>query len=110
MADPFTPAQRSAFMSRVGSKHTRPELVVRRLLHSQGYRFRLHEKSLPGQPDIVFTKRKTAVFVHGCFWHMHTGCKGSRVPKTRAAYWRTKLEGNRERDRLHEKKLRGMGW
>lgn len=91
MADNRTPASRSALMARIGGKNTTPELVVRRLLHGMGYRFRLHRKELPGTPDIVFPGRRKAIFVHGCFWHAH-GCSIGRPPKSRLDYWLPKLD------------------
>lgn len=109
MADNRSPESRSALMSRIGSKNTAPEIVVRRLLHSMGYRFRLHRKDLPGTPDIVLPARRTAIFVHGCFWHAH-GCKIGRPPKTRPEFWGPKLERNRQRDREKVAALRAAGW
>lgn len=96
-------------MSRIGSKNTAPEIVVRRLLHAMGYRFRLHRKDLPGTPDIVLPARRTAIFIHGCFWHAH-GCKIGRPPKTRPEFWGPKLARNRQRDRESEVALRAAGW
>ena len=89
-----------------------PEMVVRKLLHSLGYRFRLHVKTLPGKPDIVFTRRKKAIFVHGCFWHQHEdkNCKISRLPKSRQEYWIPKLQRNTERDKKHILLLENEGW
>lgn len=109
MADNRSPESRSALMSRIGSKNTAPETIVRRLLHAMGYRFRLHRKELPGTPDIVLPARRTAIFVHGCFWHAH-GCKIGRPPKTRLEFWGPKLERNRQRDRESEAALRAAGW
>lgn len=97
-------------MSRIRSKNTAPELHVRRLLHRLGYRYRLHQKGLPGSPDIVFKGRRKAIFVHGCFWHQHLGCKVSHIPKSNSQYWREKLERNRERDSLNLHSLVDMGW
>ena len=97
-------------MSRVGSKNSKPELVVRRMAHGLGYRFRLHYRNLPGTPDLVFPKLKKAMFVHGCFWHRHSGCARTTTPKTRAAYWADKFERNIERDATKERQLRGLGW
>lgn len=101
---------RSAVMRRVKSKNTKPELIVRRLLHSMDYRYRLHVKSLPGCPDIVFTRRKKVIFVHGCLWHGHEGCPNNRRPNSRQEYWIPKLDGNITRDIEHNMKLRNMGW
>ncbi|HBI46414.1 MAG TPA: very short patch repair endonuclease, partial [Planctomycetales bacterium] len=96
--DSLSPEERSERMSRVRNKDTKPELVVRRLVHSLGYRYRLHSGRLPGRPDIVFAGRKKVVFVHGCFWHRHRGCALCRMPKSRLDFWAPKLEGNRRRD------------
>ena len=96
-------------MQAVKRENTGPELVVRRLLHGMGYRYRLHRKDLPGSPDIAFVSRRKAVFVHGCFWHGH-GCPKGRLPKSRLDYWRPKLDKNRERDRIKAKQLESLGW
>ncbi len=109
MADNRTPESRSALMSRIGGKNTAPELTVRRLLHSLGYRFRLHRRELPGTPDIVFPSRRKAIFVNGCFWHAH-GCRIGRPPKSRPEFWRPKLDRNRARDKRNKSELRAMGW
>ena len=108
--DILTPEQRSALMSRIRGVDTKPELVVRRALHAQGYRYRLHGRKLPGRPDLVFRKRRVVVFVHGCFWHRHEGCPKSRLPKSRADYWRAKFESNVERDQRNERVLADDGW
>jgi DNA mismatch endonuclease (patch repair protein) len=97
-------------MSRIGSSNTAPERVVRSVLHSLGYRFRLHKKSLPGKPDIVLAKHKTVIFVHGCFWHRHQGCKFCYTPKTRVEFWNHKFEGNTARDQKQRQLLEQMGW
>src|SRR5664279_1164504 len=104
MVDTLTKAERSARMARIRGKDTGTELVVRSLIHSLGYRYRLHAKSLPGRPDLVFRKRRKVVFVHGCFWHRHDdpGCKLARLPKSRLEFWVPKLEGNRDRDRTNQ--------
>lgn len=109
MADNRSPESRSALMSRIGSKNTAPEVAVRRLLHRLGYRFRLHRRDLPGTPDIVLPKHRTAILVHGCFWHGH-GCKIGRPPKTRPEFWMPKLERNRERDASQQRALEALGW
>lgn len=96
-------------MAAVRSKDTGPELLVRRLLHGLGYRYRLHGLGLPGKPDLVFASRKKVIFVHGCFWHVH-GCPGSHIPKSRPEYWVPKLARNQERDREHLLALRAMAW
>jgi len=108
--DTLTSAERSARMSLVRSKNTKPELVVRRLVYALGYRYRLHVRSLPGAPDLVFGSRRKAIFVHGCFWHQHACPSGDRMPKSRVDFWRTKLEGNAMRDRRTVAKLRRLGW
>jgi DNA mismatch endonuclease (patch repair protein) len=107
--DTRSPEQRSRIMQAVGTAHTGPERLVRRLLHANGYRFRLHRKTLPGKPDIVFPSRKKAIFVHGCFWHGHNCAKG-RPPKSRLDYWGPKLEANRARDERNDELLRALGW
>ncbi|WP_434617399.1 very short patch repair endonuclease [Azospirillum sp. B2RO_4] len=101
---------RSALMARIGSKNTKPEMVVRRLLHALGYRFRLHAKELPGRPDIVFRSKKKAIFVHGCFWHRHSGCSKSTTPKTRTEFWSSKFDANINRDLRNQKDLEKIGW
>ena len=102
--------QRSRNMSAIKSKNTKPEIKVRKFLHSMGYRFRLHRKDLPGKPDLVLPKYRTAIFVNGCFWHQHKECKYSRLPKTNIDFWKRKLEGNSQRDKLNQSKLKDMGW
>lgn len=101
---------RSRIMRAVGQKHTAPEMAVRRILHGLGYRFRVQRRDLPGSPDIVLPKYKTAIFVHGCFWHRHPGCKKATTPKTRVPFWTEKFERNVLRDRQKEAALREMGW
>jgi len=109
MADNHSPESRSALMSRIRPKNTAPEMIVRRMLHALGYRFRLHRKDLPGTPDIVFPGRRKAIMVHGCFWHAH-GCKIGRPPKSRADFWQSKLERNRQHDAENVTKLQASGW
>ena len=109
MADIVDKATRSRMMSAIKGKNTKPELLVRKALHANGFRFRLHDKKLPGKPDIVLPKYKTVIFVHGCFWHGHE-CKNFRWPKTRKSWWRKKIEGNRSRDRRQNKQLTKSGW
>lgn len=110
--DTLTPEQRSERMSRIRSVGSKPELLVRRLLHGLGYRFRLHRRDLPGSPDLVFPSRKKVIFVHGCFWHRHgdPSCRLARLPKSRADFWLPKLERNRARDEKHEAALQKLGW
>jgi DNA mismatch endonuclease, patch repair protein len=97
-------------MSRIRCKDTSPEKVVRSVLHRLGFRFRLHSKSLPGRPDLVMPKYRTVVFVHGCFWHRHRGCKNCTTPTNRQQFWVEKLEGNAARDKVTQRKLRQLGW
>lgn len=97
-------------MSAIRSRNTRPERKVRSALHAEGYRFRVHAKWLPGTPDLAFTKRHVAVFVHGCFWHSHDGCSQAQLPKTRTDYWAAKLQGNRQRDVENSRLLSELGW
>jgi DNA mismatch endonuclease, patch repair protein len=101
---------RSENMRRIRSKDMRPELAVRSLVHRLGYRFRLHRKDLPGKPDLVFPSRKKVIFVHGCFWHSHEGCKVAHLPKSNTGYWGPKLERNRARDAKHLETLTASGW
>ena len=110
MADSLNPSRRSENMRRIRAKDTKPEMVVRKLLHSLGYRYRLHAKDLPGKPDIVFRKQKKLVLVHGCFWHQHSDCREGRLPGTRHEYWIPKLERNVERDRNQRAQLEAAGW
>ena len=97
-------------MAAIKSKDTKPEIAVRKLLHSLGYRFRLHRKDLPGSPDIVLPKYKTVIFVHGCFWHRHEGCKYATNPKTRESFWNKKFEDNKKRDLEIKEKIKDIGW
>ena len=110
MADVVSPAVRSRMMSGIRGKDTKPEVAARKALFAAGYRFRLHRKDLPGSPDIVMPGRKVAIFVHGCFWHFHQGCRYAKMPATRADFWKAKLEANVERDRRAIEKLQAMGW
>ena len=102
--------QRSRNMSAIKSKNTKPEIKVRKILHSMGYRFRLHRKDLPGSPDIVLPKYKTVIFVHGCFWHRHKNCKYASTPKTRQEFWEAKFRENINRDKLNQENLSSKGW
>ncbi|MCC6364231.1 MAG: DNA mismatch endonuclease Vsr [Bryobacterales bacterium] len=109
--DTLSPAERSERMGRVHCKDTKPEWVVRRLVHALGFRYRLHNAALPGKPDLVFSGRRKVIFVHGCFWHRHgSRCPLARLPKSRLDFWRTKLEGNRRRDEKNVRLLRAAGW
>ncbi len=109
MVDIMTAGQRSALMSRIRSVDTKPELYVRRALHAMGYRFRTHVRGLPGRPDLVFSKRRAVVFVHGCFWHRH-GCKKTSVPKVREDFWTGKFKNNVDRDERNRLQLLEAGW
>lgn len=97
-------------MAKIRSKNTKPEVVLRKYLHQQGFRFRIHKKDLPGKPDIVLSKYKAAVFVHGCFWHYHTDCREGRIPDTNTKFWQDKLSKNIARDLTHQQKLKDLGW
>ncbi|MCQ2146991.1 MAG: very short patch repair endonuclease [Bacteroidales bacterium] len=110
MGDKLTPEQRHHFMSRIRSKSTKPEVKVRRELFSRGYRFRLNVKKLPGSPDIVLPKYRTAIFVNGCFWHGHKGCKYYVLPKTNVEFWESKILRNRERDTIDYSRLEALHW
>ncbi|HLY98586.1 MAG TPA: DNA mismatch endonuclease Vsr [Candidatus Angelobacter sp.] len=108
--DTISQERRSENMRRIRNRDTKPEMLVRSLLHRSGYRFRLHYKDLPGKPDIVFTSRRKVIFVHGCFWHQHGACSEGRIPNTRRAYWNPKLNRNKERDTLNLQRLQALGW
>lgn len=108
--DTLSPKQRSERMALIKGKNTKPEMLVRSLVHKLGYRFRLHKKDLPGTPDLVFTGKKKVIFVHGCFWHRHESCTLARLPKSRIDFWRTKLESNKKRDDLKIHQLHELGW
>ncbi len=110
MADVVSPAKRSQMMSGIKGKNSQPEMLVRKALFAMGHRFRLHRRDLPGTPDIAMPGRKIAIFVHGCFWHAHRGCKYAKTPSTRTEFWTTKLQGNVDRDRRAADKLAEMGW
>jgi DNA mismatch endonuclease, patch repair protein len=110
MADVLTPQQRSFNMSRIRSRDTRPEMVVRSIVHRLGFRYRLHKKDLPGKPDLVLVRHRKIIDVHGCFFHMHDCRYGRVVPATNAEFWRTKRESNLERDRRNVKLLKKDGW
>src|SRR5580700_10482109 len=108
--DTLSAERRSANMRQIRSKDTAPELLLRQLLHRSGYRFRLHRKDLPGNPDLVFPSRRKIIFVHGCFWHGHHCARGGRKPKTNADYWLPKIARNRERHAVAVKKLKALHW
>lgn len=107
--DIWSPAKRSAVMARISSKNTSPELFVRAVLRSMGLRYRLNVRTLPGCPDVVLRRHGAIIFVHGCFWHLHT-CRDGTIPKSRVAYWRRKLICNRDRDRKNMRRLTRGGW
>lgn len=110
MADIVDPYKRSEMMSGIRAKNTSPEVLVRKILFSKGHRFRLHRRELPGSPDIVLPRHHVAIFVHGCFWHMHAGCRLAKMPQSNVTFWRKKLEGNRERDQKNIQQLVDLGW
>lgn len=110
MSDTFSPEQRHQVMSRIRDKNTRPELAVRRYIHGSGLRYSLHAKNLPGKPDMVLRKFKVVVFINGCFWHAHEGCKYFRFPKTNREYWERKINANVARDKQSYDTLRWDGW
>jgi DNA mismatch endonuclease (patch repair protein) len=108
--DTISKKKRSDVMSRIRAKNTRPEIAVRKILHRMGLRFRIHKSDLPGKPDICLPKHKAVIFVHGCFWHGHSGCSNARLPKSNRAYWIPKIKRNAERDKIHKTALRKAGW
>ena len=108
--DIVSPEKRSWMMSKVRSQDTAPEKAVRSVIHHMGFRFRLHQKSLPGSPDIVLARHKKVVFVHGCFWHQHEGCPSATRPKSNQGFWNTKLDENVQRDKSTQSLLDQMGW
>lgn len=110
MVDHLTPEKRSWNMSKIRSGNTKPEMLVRSLLHRMGYRFRLHRKDLPGKPDIVLPKYNTVIFVHGCYWHRHKGCKYAYNPKSRIDFWQNKFKSNIKRDKKNRMALEKLGW
>ena len=110
MADKLTSSQRSHCMSRIRGKNTKPEILVRKGLHARGFRFRLHNKKLPGSPDIVLPKYGVAIMVNGCFWHGHKGCRYATKPKTNIEFWETKIARNRHRDEVTTAHLEALGW
>lgn len=108
--DTLTKQERSRVMGRIRGKNTKPEILLRKYLFSMGFRFRVHARGLPGHPDIVLPKFRTVIFVHGCFWHQHPGCKYAGLPKTRVDFWMAKFERNRERDMRKVAELESLGW
>jgi len=110
VADKFSPEKRRAIMQAIRGKDTKPELVVRRLVFSLGFRYRLHDPSLPGKPDLVFKSRRKAIFVHGCYWHRHSCPRGKSFPSGSRAFWGTKFEQNKKRDAKTRRALASLGW
>lgn len=110
MADVHEPETRSYNMSQISGKDTKPEMLVRKFLHSNGFRYRLHVRDLPGKPDLVLPKYNSVIFVHGCFWHAHEDCEYFKIPKTRTEWWKEKLYGNKERDEKNIAELKEEGW
>lgn len=110
MADVFSRGKRSWIMGRVRGRDTKPEMLVRSLVHQMGFRFRVHRRDLPGNPDIVLPRHRKVIFVHGCFWHGHPGCPRSTRPTTNQSFWDRKLDGNLERDKRFQQQLLLMGW
>ncbi len=110
MADVHEPEVRSYNMSQIKGKNTKPEILVRKFLHSNGFRYRLQVKKLPGKPDIVLKKYKTVIFVHGCFWHGHENCRYFVIPKTRTQWWIDKINRNKQKDKEAVISLKGLGW
>ncbi len=108
--DNKTKAERSLNMSRIRAKDTKPELTIRRLLFADGFRYRIHVKTLPGTPDLVLPKYRAVIFVHGCFWHGHDGCKYAKLPETHGEFWRDKISKNKERDQRVRQELVSGGW
>ena len=110
MADVFTPEKRSAIMARIKGQNTKPEILVRKLVHSLGYRFRLHKHKLPGKPDLVLPRFEKVIFVHGCFWHGHVACSRATLPSTNVDFWQKKILGNTTRDAKVKRELKRSGW
>ncbi len=108
--DTLTPKERSERMRRIRGKNTTPEMAVRRMVHRLGYRFRLHDRRLPGRPDLVFAGRRKVIFVHGCFWHQHHRCRLATTPKTNVEFWNTKFKENVRRDSANRRRLKVAGW
>lgn len=110
MTDVFSKQKRSIIMSKISGKNTKPEIIVRKALFAKGFRYRINYKNLPGKPDIVFPKYKTVIFVHGCFWHSHLGCKDAHLPKSNIEFWAKKISSNVERDKRNVNDLIDLGW
>jgi DNA mismatch endonuclease (patch repair protein) len=110
MADVFSSDDRSRIMASIRGRDTAPELLIRKIVHRLGFRFRLHRRDLPGTPDIVFPRLHKIIFVHGCFWHMHRGCRRAGLPRTNRTFWKSKISRNANRDRVDQQRLRKLGW
>jgi DNA mismatch endonuclease (patch repair protein) len=110
MSDIYSKNKRSEIMSKISGKNTKPEILIRKIAHSLGYRFRLHKKDLPGKPDIVFSKYNKVIFVNGCFWHGHNNCLRSKLPTSNKKFWKDKIGGNKRKDKSDHIKLKKMGW
>ena len=110
MTDIFKKGKRSQIMSHISGKNTKPEIIIRKIVHSLGFRFRLHKEELPGKPDLVFPKYKKVIFVNGCFWHGHKNCLRSKLPSTNKKFWEEKIEGNKRNDKSNKIKLKKLGW
>lgn len=108
--DIWNKKKRSEVMRKITSKNTKPELIFRKALFKEGFRYRIHVNNLPGKPDIVLPKYRTVIFIHGCFWHYHENCPEGRIPHTNSGFWKNKLTANVERDKKHQKRLEEMGW
>ncbi len=108
--DTMTPVERGERMSQIRARDTSPEMIVRSFVHALGFSFRLHDRRLPGCPDLVFASRRKVIFVHGCFWHRHNRCDLARLPKSRLEFWLPKLEGNKQRDAQCRRALTALGW
>lgn len=110
MVDNLSQRERSALMARIRDKNTKPEMAVRRMVHGMGFRFRLHRRDLPGTPDLVFPMHRKVIFVHGCFWHRHVGCKRTTTPRSNEVFWQRKFDANVARDRNKISELKRNGW
>lgn len=110
MTDIYSHPKRSEIMSHISGKNTKPEIIIRKIAHSLGFRFRLHRKDLPGKPDLVFPKHHKVIFVHGCFWHGHSTCVRSKLPQSNSNFWKDKINANKKRDRSNLIKLKKLGW
>lgn len=110
MSDIFTKEKRSEIMSRIKGSNTKPEIAVRKILHAMGFRFRLHDKKLPGKPDIILPRHKNIIFVHGCFWHGHNCCNRSKIPDSNSQFWQNKIAANIKRDSQNIDALKALGW